>query len=264
MGVAMDMAAGFVTNQVALTGVTVSPGDSLTVRNFDPPAFARLEAVIMKGGQSVTVRITSPMFHDVSRGLTFISAQAPTQVQLPQDIGQPLRAQDTLIMQLLSGAANSTMAVLQNYYSDLGGASARLHSWGDISGLIKSIKPIEVDCVSSATIGTWVDTGITATESLLHATTDYAILGYQVDVAVAAVAVRGQDTSNLRVGGPGSTLQDTTVDYFIDADSRHSGPHIPVFNSANAGSTVVSVIDNAASTAVKVQLICAELTQSVN
>lgn len=263
MGVAIDTVGGFITNTVALANATVSPGDSFTTRAFQDPAWARLEAVIFKGGQSVTARVLSPVFHDAVRGLTFISAQAPTQITMPQDVGQPIRPNDALTFQLLSGAANSSVGALQFYYQNLGGVSARLFSWGDLSGLIKNIKPLEVDCVASATIGTWADTAITATENLLHANTDYAVLGYTVDVACAVVAVRGGDTGNLRIGGPGSILQDTTTDYFIDADSRHSGPHIPVINAANAGNTVVSVLDNAAATAVKVQLLLAELSSNL-
>lgn len=264
MGVAIDTVAAFVTNSTPLINATVSPGDSFTVRSFQSPAWARLEAIILKGGQVSFVRVVSPLLHDVSRGITFISAQAPTQVNLPQDVGQPLFSGDTLTPQLNSGGANSTVMAIQNYYSDVGGAAARLHSWGDISGLIKNIKPLEVDCVASATIGTWADTPITTTENLLHANTDYAVLGYNVDAAVAVVAIRGQDTGNLRIGGPGTPLQDTSVDYFIDADARHSGPHIPVINAANAPSTAVSILDNVVSTATKVQLILAELSSPVS
>lgn len=263
MGLCIDTVAGQVTNSVALTGISLASGDTLTVRSFPPSARAFIEAVIHKGGQSVTTRILSPQLHDNVRGLTFISAQAPTQFNLPQEVGQPLTSQDALIVQGLSGAANSSVFGVVNYYTDLPGASARLHSWGDIQGLIKSIKPLEVDCTSSATIGAWSDTLVTATENLLHANTDYAVLGYQCDVAVGLVGIKGADTSNYRICGPGSVLQDTTTDYFTEMGIRHNVPHIPVFNAANAGSTFVSVIDNAASTAVKVSLILAELSQNL-
>ena len=263
MGAAIDTVAGFVTNAAALTNATVAPGDTFTVRNFMSPATARLEAVILKGTVASTVRILSPLFHDPVRGLTFISAQAPTQITMPQDVGQPLQPNDALTMQLAGSGAASTVGVFQHYYTDLPGVSARLHAWGDIVGLVKNIKPLEVDCVSSATIGTWSDTLITATETLLHANTDYAVLGFNLDVACAAIALKGTETGNLRIGAPGTVLQDTSVDYFIGIDGERPGPHVPVINAANAGSTFVSVIDNAASTAVKVQLILAELTSNL-
>lgn len=261
---AIDTVGAFITNTAALGNATPSPGDSFNTRAFQDPNTAKLEQIILKGTGARTVRVTSPVFHDAVRGITFISAQAPTQMNMPQDVGQSIRPNDALTVQLNSGAADSTVAALGFYYSQLPGVNARLYNYGDIAGLIKNIKPVEVDCVASANIGTWVDTSITATENLLHANTDYAVLGYNVDVAVAVVAIRGGDTGNLRIGGPGSVLQDTTVDFFIDMADRHSVPHIPVINAANAGNTVVSVLDNAAGTAVKVQLILAELAQNLS
>jgi hypothetical protein len=150
--------------------------------------------------------------------------------------------------------------VLQSYYEDMQGADASLYGWDDIASHIDNIKPLEVDVTASATIGQWNDLALTTTENLLHANEYYAILGFEVDVACAAVAVRGPDTGNLRVGGPGSVLQGFTSDYWVNLSNKTGKPHIPVFNSNNAGSMTVSVADNAASTAVKVQLILAELS----
>jgi hypothetical protein len=264
MGVAVDTVLGQVTNSVALTGVTVAQGDTLGVRAFPQSGRAFVEAIIFKGGQVTNLRLTSPSFHDNVRGINLISAQAPTQYNLPQEFGQPLVATDVLSLQLNSGAANSSVAGIVNYYSDLNGASARLASLGDVQPLFKSIKVIEVDCTSSGTIGQWSDTLITATEgNLLHAGADYAVLGYQVDTPCALVGIKGTDTANYRVCGPGTTLEDTTTDYFVEMAMRHGVPHIPVINAQNAGATFVSVADNAASTAVKVQVICAELSQVI-
>lgn len=261
---AIDTILGQVTNQVALTALTVANGDTLTVRNFQSPARAWLEDFYFKGGQSVTTRITSPYLHDLTRGITKISAQAPTLKNLPRQAPQALTAQDVLAVSTLSGGANSTAVALRNYYEDLGAADARLYSWSEVSPLVGDIKPIEIDVTASATIGQWNDFAITATDNLLRANTDYAVLGYTVDVACLAVAFRGQDTGNLRISGPGSTLQDVTDSYFIDLDQDTGRPHIPVINAANANNTSVSVADNAAGTAVKVQLICAELSQRLN
>lgn len=263
MGRAIDSVLAQITNTVALGAVTVAPGDTLTVRNFDPPANAYLEAILFKGGQSVTARVLSPLFHDAVRGITYISAQAPTQYTLPREVGQKLQPQDTLQLQGLSGAANSSAFLLQNYYENVGGAAARLVMWEDIAGNIANIKPVECDVAASATIGAWNDTALTVTENLLKANTDYAVLGYVVDVACLCIAIKGNDTGNLRVSGPGTLLQDTTQDYFIQQSEDTGRPHIPVINAANANNTVVSVADNAAGTAVKVQLILAQLVNNL-
>lgn len=259
-----DVVLAQVTNSVALANVTVAPGDSLTVRSFSPPATAYLDDIIVKGGQSVTARLTSPYLHDTTRGITVISAQAPSVRTLSRYGSQQLSSQDAMGLQALSGAANSTMVALLNYYTDLGASDARLHSWGDIAGLVGDIKPVEVDAAASATIGAWNDTIITTTENLLRANTDYAVLGYIVDVAVGVVALKGQDTGNLRVGGPGSLLSFATSEYFVDKSNATGRPYIPVINAANVNNTVVSLGDNAASTAVKVQLQLAELSQNLS
>lgn len=253
-----------VTNSAALAAVTVANGDSLTVRSFAPPALAYLDDVIIKGGQSVTARLTSPYLHDTTRGITIISAGAPTVDALPKYGHQFLSTQDTLVLQATSGAANSSVVALQNYYTDLGASDARLYGWGDVSGLIKEIKPVEVDCTTSGTIGEWSDTLITTTENLLKANTDYAVLGYVVDVACAVVGIKGQDTGSLRICGPGSTNTYETSSYFVDKSNNTGRPYIPVINAANANNTSASTADDAASTAVKVQLVLAELSSNLS
>jgi len=47
---------------------------------------------------------------------------------------QPLEPTDQLTVEMSGGAAETDIVGLINYYTDLPGASARLHSWGDISG----------------------------------------------------------------------------------------------------------------------------------
>lgn len=259
MGRAIDTILGQVTNSVALTGITVASGDTLQVKNFDQASKAYLENIHVKAGQAATARILSPSFHDPVRGITFITAQAPTVFAMPREVGQPLTRGDVLTAQLTSGAANSSAVALQHYYENLPGTQAQLASWSDIAGYIDNVKPVEVDVTTSAGIGTWQDAALNATEDLLHADTWYACLGYVVDVAVAVVAVRGPDTGNLRVSGPGSVLTGFTGDYFVTESDRTGRPHIPLINSNNKGGTTVSAADNAASTAVKVQLILAEL-----
>lgn len=253
-----------VTNSTALVGVTVAAGDSLTVRSFQSPAQAFLDDIFIKGGQDVIARLTSPNLHDTTRGITVTTAQAPSERTLPRQISQMLTSQDNLVLQANSGGANSSVVALQNYYQGAEASNARLASLGDIQGNVKCLKPLEVDCTASATIGAWADTLITATENLLAANKDYAVLGYIVDVACAAVAVKGQDTGNLRIGAPGSVLSFVTSEYFIDKANDTGRPYIPIINAANASNTSVSVADNAASTAVIVQLILAELINNVN
>lgn len=263
MGLAIDTVLGHVTNSAALAAVTLANGDSATVRSFAPPAVALLETIVRDGATSGQVQVKSPMFHDDVRGIQFETDEGPSLFLLPASIGQGLVSQDTLSISANSGAADSTVVGLCNYYSNLSGAAARLHSWGDISGMIKSIKPLEVAVTSSATIGEWTDTVVTTTENLLHANQDYAILGYVTDAALSLIGVRGQETGNLRVCGPGSDQTLDITEYFVYMSERHGTPHIPVFNSANKDSFYVSVANKAASADANVQLVLAELTQNL-
>lgn len=260
----IDTVLAEVTNSAALTPVTVANGDSLTVRSFAPPAQAFLDDVVIKGGQATTARLLSPYLHDTTRGITFTTAQAPSTRLVPRYTSQPLASQDNMVLQGNSGAANSSLFALINYYTDLGASDARLYMPGDVTGLITEVKPVEVDCAASATIGQWTDTLITTTENLLKANTDYAVLGYVVDVACGVVGLKGQDTGSLRICGPGSVLTYDTAEYFLQKSLDTGRPYVPVINAANANNTSVSVADNAASTAVKVQLILGELSRNLS
>lgn len=266
MGLAIDsvLAAVTMTTAPASTAMTPANGDSFTVRSFAPSDRGILEQLITKSAAVMTLNVKSPMFHDNVEGIQVISAQAPGVHELPQDVGQPLTPQDTLAVLATGAASDVCLAVLINYYTNLLGASARLHNWGDILGNVKSIKVLEVAATTNATPGQWEDTVITTTENLLHANTDYAVLGYLTDVAVAAVGIKGQETGNLRICGPATVLAQDTTDYFVQQSLRSGRPHIPVFNSANAGSVYASCADSAASTAVKIQLLLAEMAQNLS
>lgn len=244
---------------IGLTAATVAVGDAQLIRNFALTDRAFLEYVATMGTGVRQARITSPLLHDPVTGLTFSFGENPAVQLMPRETGQPVVPGDTLSVSLTAAATSDTVAALGVYYSNLPGASARLHSWGEVSSNIKSIKAVQVAVTTSATIGQWQDTLITATENVLHARTDYAVLGYDTDVALLTIGVKGQETGNLRVCGPGPTTTFATGDYFINLSDLHGTPHIPVFNADNRGSVFVSTAANTASVAANVTLILAEL-----
>jgi len=265
MGLAMDLVSGHVANPSGtITAVTMATGDPNTVRNFNGAVDrAALLGLVRAGATAGAVQVRSPLFHDNVRGIQLESSEVVSLFGLPRFVGQPLYPNDTLVIGASGGSAETEIVGLVNWYSNLVGAAARLHMWGDISGLIKSIKPVEVSVTASATIGTWVDTALNATEDLLHANSDYAVLGYAADTQLALIAVKGQETGNLRVGGPGPVSTLDVSDYFVTLSQLHGIPMIPVFNADNKASIFVSVIDKAANTTSNVQLILAELSQNL-
>lgn len=264
MGVAIATTLGSYHNpSTTYEAVTVANGDSLTVRNFASSDFARLEQIIRGGATAGAVRVRSPLLYDDVQGIRFETSENPSVMLLPPEVGQPLQPGDTLTLEVTGGTAEYDLAALVSYYSNLPGANARLHSWGDISGIIKNIVGVEVDVTTNATEGQWEDTVITTTVDLLKAGYDHAILGYVTDTALTVVGVKGDMTSNFRVCGPGSTSTDDTSAWFVTQGERHNTPHIPVFNADDKNLVYVSTADVGASTTAKITLVLAQLSQTI-
>ena len=269
MGIAIHTVAGTATGTVDNATHAFAPGagDSFAVRNFAASATAALELLVGQFPTANDLQVRSPALHDVAKGIhEYVGVMEPVRV-LPQSNVQLLVAQDALIVELVQravGTAAANCVALGMYYSDLPGASARLHSQGDISGNIKYITTVRVDVVKSGVSGQWASAALNSAEDLFHANKDYAILGYIVEGAACAVALHGDDTSNYRVGGPGSAVQSDTRDFFWEESDMRSTPHIPVFNAANKASTYVDVVDNGVAGTVSVFMQVAELVANLS
>jgi hypothetical protein len=264
MGVAIDTVGFFATNPGAAgIAATLATGDSSTVRNFGQQDNALLLGMFRQGATSGFVRARSPLLHDFVRGIMFTPSETPAAVLVPRRLNQRFKPQDVLTIEIGGGAAEVDAGALSIYYTNLPGASARLHMWSDLANLIKNVKPVEIDFNTAATAGQWQDTVLTTTENLLHANTDYACIGYLVDVAVDVFGLRGIDTSNLRICGPGALRSEVTTDWFAKLSDDTGLATIPVINSANVGGLFASCQAVATGAAIKGQLILAELAQSV-
>lgn len=244
---------------------TTATGDSLTVRSFNAQAGAQLERIMHNLPASSATRVRSPLLHDNVEGIQLYPGQNPGARSFLAAAPQVLRPQDTLIGESLIGAGTSTGAtVLGIVYNDLPGSAARLHTQSDIKPLMKSIKYLRVTLASGGALGVWLDTAINATEDLLHANTDYAILGFITDTALAAIAFKGIDSGNLRIPAPGVLDENVTAEYFWAWAGATNQPRIPVFNSANKSSAYISAYDKASPTGANVQMLIAELSQNLS
>src|SRR4029077_1434778 len=89
--------------------------------------------------------------------------------------------------------------------------------------------------------------GMTSVQNLFKSEGLYALLGYTSVVKLQTVGVTGTDTSNRRVGGPGTTpdVYDTR-EWFIKQNEQSGLPTIPAYKTQNPQSTVVDVIDQEA------------------
>lgn len=270
MGLALDTVgwkrtAGGGGADTDFNDVTVAPGDNATVRNFSQQSVAFLHDITFSYSTAgAAFRVKSPLFHDNTQGIRVYPGETLTRFSLPKETGQMLRPQDNLTIQALSNAASEVVAGANHYwYQDLPGTAARLKNWGDISGLVKNIKPVMVACAEAGTTGQWNSAVITTSEDLLKANTDYALLGFTMDTLEAAIAVYGPDTGNLRAGAPGDVRSDQLQHWFVDISQQHGLPMIPIINSANKNATFVSVLGRTTGATPKIQMILAELSRLV-
>jgi hypothetical protein len=264
MGIGCFLATGKVTNPgAALTAITVNSGDSLQVPSFNKAAGGYLENAWAHSATPGVLRIRSPKFHDNVQGIRLTVPSAEARPLLPDYADQPVVTLDTLTVELSGGGAETDVAALQFYINDLDGAAQNLATWDQIKPRIQNILTIEVDVAAPGTIGTWsAGSAINATFDQLHADKAYAIFGWTVSAACAAIAISGPDTSQLKIGGPGVANATVTRSYFIDQGYYSGRPHIPIIKAPNKGATSVFTLSASAPAAINVGLIAAELSPS--
>lgn len=266
---ALDCIASFQgTVGSTLAAGVMATGDSATIRNFPLTSAAFIIDALYDDVTSPQAwRVRSPLLHDNVRGLQFTPGSATPSNILPGFALQDLEPQDALTFELSTAAATGkALAALSIYYEQLPGAASRLYGPGDIGPLVTNIKPVYVAVGSGAnTAGQWLDLVITTTENLLKANTDYAVLGLALDQAVAAIAIKGADTGNLRCAVPGGANNPYGAGYFWRKSIETGLPLIPVINAANAPSTFLSIISSAATGAASTgQIILAQLSRNLS
>lgn len=265
---ALDTIASFQTTVASVLAAGVmATGDSSVIRNFPQTANAKIVELFYDDVTSPqAARIRSPLFHDNVRGIQVTPGVTAPAKLLPSWGLQNVQPQDQLIFELSTAAATGkALLAAAIYYSQLPGAAARLYAPGDVLGLIENIKPVYVAVGAGANVaGIWLDTVLTTTENLLHANTDYAVLGIVFDQPIAAIGIKGTDTGNLRCCVPGGINNPYGGDYFVRKSMELGLPLIPVINAANAGSTFVSIVSSAATgAAATAQVILAELGRNL-
>lgn len=259
MGAALvtDVGVATIGAGPVITAAVAGVGSTFTVRNFALTGTAKLLDCWFQAPHAGMIRVRSPKFADNVQGIRVNDSGVIGGGLLIPACGQPLVAQDTLIVELNGTAADVNLAALQTYYDDLSGAAPKLKMPGDIFGSYEYLDTWTVACTSSATAGTINSTAITTTYDVSQANAWYAVLGYMTDVPVGAVGVTGADLSNLNVMGPGFSAPKITNSYFVDLSNEIGKPCIPCFNTANKGNTSIVLANNAASLAVNVTLVVA-------
>ena len=123
--------------------------------------------------------------------------------------------------------------------------------------MMKNLVGVRVSPTSGA--GNWgASVALNSVTNLLHANTDYAVLGFTSQTPIAAVGLSGVDTGNLRVGGPVLAAPEHDAYLFADLSDKYNTPLIPVINSNNAGAINIQAA-HTASAAKAIDVLLAEL-----
>ena len=230
-----------------LAAGAVATGDSLQIKNQTGGAPAWLVEFWADFQVAGEARIRSPKFHDnvdAIRSRVLIGVVEPL---LPAGVAQPLFGQDVLSVELAGSAVAGDVesVVMQVYYPDLPGQSARLMTWEQIKPRVKNVLGVRVAITLGATPGYNGARAINSDVDLLQANTDYAVLGMTTNTECAAVCLRGPDTGNLRCAVPGEPgLIHITNNWFKHLAEKYNLPLIPVINSANKGGTFIDCVND--------------------
>lgn len=258
---AIQQLNGFFTAAAAGTGVaTPMTGDTFTVPSIAPGTLAKLEQVWATGASTDFVRIRSPRMHDANQGIRLrvgANAQLPL---LPWSVDQPIYALDTPVVEIDETAvATGAIGVLYEY-DDLPGVSQRLATWEEVDSRVINVMGCDVSLGAIAAIGAYsAGNALNSLFDNFEAGYDYAWLGYEAALARHAISLSGPDTSFMKIGGPGNLLPHVTSEWFQRAARLTGRPYIPIIAANNKQSTLVFQTDNAASAAVNVTLILAQL-----
>jgi hypothetical protein len=253
-------ASASITSSTAFTGLAAMSGDTLTVRTVSTSQKADLIDFGFYAAAGAAGRVRSPYLHDDVQGIRSRYLAADASGLTGNKELQALRAQDTLTVESLgTGSAAECTYWQLVYYSDLAGGPSTYISAAEAKSRMAEENTTEVPTTSSATAGQWGSALLSTGTGILKANAEYAVLGYELDVACTAWGLYGPDTGNFRCGGPGITTRQFTRNWFMDLSEDTGFACIPVFNSQNAGGTNVQVAHYTASTAVNVNLILGRL-----
>lgn len=269
MGKALQLVSGFVTAPSAVFAAATPAGSDLfAVNDYENGSKAWMFNAWASIDQIGSLRMRSPNFHDDVNGIELVT---PARQPLPSMDGfskQILESNDTITYELADagGGAPSGFTAL-HYYENLRGADAQIFRWNEIENMIAELMTcrVAIGAVGGATAGNYRgQVAMTALQNLFKANGYYALFGYQTSVPYQTIGVTGTDTSNRRVGGPGNPvgIYDTR-EWFIQQSLQSGLPCIPVFKTQNLQSTVVDVIDTAATGAGVIEFTFGRLSGAI-
>lgn len=246
----------------AFEALAPGTGDSATFFNVPQGSQAYLAEIWgVDDASPCAISLTATRFHDQVRGIV---AELPDGATLapanrasllsPSGVDQPIFPSDVLTVQANGTAADNVNVTIVAYYRDIPGIAASLASAGLVRARAGNLVGIQTSLTPGS--GDWgASVALNASDNRLHANTYYAVLGFTAQAPLAAVAVQGIDTGNLRVGFPVLALPEHDAYGFLDLADAYDAALVPIINSNNAGNTLLQAADPAAgATAVTVML----------
>lgn len=239
MGRALELISVQATAPGAGAPFAAVTGNSLTLRDSRAPIW--LVAFWQKRQTAGFTRLTSPLLHDAVVG---IQCTGPIGIAMnTRDSFQRLFTQDT-ITAFGSGSATAgdiEQASFLAAYEDLPGVNANLIDEAELMRRGEELYSWANTLALGTAGGYSGSEAVNAEQDQFKANQEYAIIGYQIGVAAAAVRWVSSDFGNLGVGGPASASNEALVNHnwFIDLSRAAGMPLIPVFNSSNKALTFV-------------------------
>lgn len=263
----MPRAVELVTAQGTAIGATIaalaaSAGDSLAVKNTQNDRPVRLVQFWHDIQVVGTGRIRSPRFHDNVQGIRFDTLVDDQRPLMPWGASQRLYSNDVLTVELAGSAVVGDIEYINLLleYEDLAGVSGSFMSPDEVFSRTDHLMFVENTLATGTGGGYTGGEAINAEIDQFQAGGKYALLGYLVDTPLAAVAWRGPDTGNLRVGGPGDdTERELTADWFVRLSRAFGRPFIPVFSAENKAATLIDGVQDENGADVTVTSIFAKL-----
>lgn len=246
-GVLQVIGAAGTAISATISALSAVSGDSLTIPFFSESKKAWMLQLWTDVQVAGTVRIRSGKWHDDVQGIRFKTIISELSPLLPFGARQPIYSGDTLHVDLAGSAVAGDIeyVAMLMWYEELSAQQARLLTYDQFIGRARNIICAE-NTIATGTTAAWTGTAaINASIDQFHARTDYALIGYTVDVECSAVAWRGPDLANVRCGGPGDeTKREVTANWFV-ALARATGlPCIPVVSGDNKAATVVESLQD--------------------
>lgn len=230
-------------------------GDTLQIPSFPEGKAAMILQFWTDVQVAGTARIRSGKFHDNTNGIrkdTIISELNPA---MPFGFGQKIYPGDLLTVELAGSAVAGDIeyVVMLQWFESLSAQQATFMAPDVLLPKIINYSYVENTIATGATAAWAGSEAINAETDQFHAGRMYALVGYCVDTEVPAIAWRGPDTANLRVGGPGLD-QDQIIsnDWFVRLSRAFNKPLVPVFQANNKAATMIDTLqdENGADTTV--------------